>query len=143
MTLYCHMQTNLTKILTEVRILAKIDQQRRDEIAHVTGLGRAAWQVLIIAKSGGTVPQIARKLGLSRQSVQRVADGLVESGLAHYESNPDHQRSPLLPLTNAGESTLARLEQLAESYEPDFEETLEAEEIETTLHVLRALRASL
>jgi DNA-binding MarR family transcriptional regulator len=49
---------------------------------------------------------IARRLGITRQSVQRVADAIVAEGLATYEPNPDHQRSPLVILTGTGESVL-------------------------------------
>jgi DNA-binding MarR family transcriptional regulator len=49
---------------------------------------------------------IARRLGLTRQSVQRTADALVDEGLAAYEPNPDHQRSPLLILTDHGREVL-------------------------------------
>ena len=47
---------------------------------------------------------IARRLGLARQSVQRVADGH-----ATFEPNPDHQRSPLLILTSAGQAVLGTI----------------------------------
>ena len=49
---------------------------------------------------------IARRLGLARQSVQRVADAIVAEGHATFEPNPDHQRSPLLILTSDGQAVL-------------------------------------
>ncbi len=54
-----------------------------------------------------SVAMIARRLGLARQSVQRVADAIVVADdLATFEPNPDHQRSPLLTLTDAGQHAL-------------------------------------
>jgi DNA-binding MarR family transcriptional regulator len=41
--------------------------------------------------------------------VQRVADDLVDAGLAEWLANPDHQRSPKLGLTAAGRATLNRI----------------------------------
>lgn len=57
-----------------------------------------------------TGPDIARRLGLQRQSVQRVADELVADGLARYEDNPRHRRSRLLVATAAGKSALAAIQ---------------------------------
>jgi DNA-binding MarR family transcriptional regulator len=66
--------------------------------------------VLQAAGDRATVPDIARRLGLQRQSVQRVADELVADGLARYEDNPRHQRSRLLVTTAAGKSALAAIQ---------------------------------
>jgi DNA-binding MarR family transcriptional regulator len=57
-----------------------------------------------------TVAEIARRLRLARQSVQRVADLLAGEGLCSYEDNPRHRRAKLLGLTPKGRKTLARIE---------------------------------
>ena len=49
-----------------------------------------------------TVAGIARRMGMTRQGVQRVADLLVERGLAEYRPNPAHRRAKLLACTEAG-----------------------------------------
>lgn len=41
-------------------------------------------------------------MGITRQSVQRVADVLVEAGLAEYRPNPAHRRAKLLAPTEDG-----------------------------------------
>ncbi len=41
-------------------------------------------------------------MGLTRQSVQRIADLLVERGLAAYADNPAHRRAKLVTPTSAG-----------------------------------------
>jgi DNA-binding MarR family transcriptional regulator len=50
------------------------------------------------------------KLRLKRQSVQRVADLLVNDGLAVYEDNPHHRRAKLLQLTPEGHSAMSKIE---------------------------------
>jgi DNA-binding MarR family transcriptional regulator len=56
---------------------------------------QARWQVMWIAGSGHlTVPSIARRLGITRQSVQRVADELVAEGLASFQPNPTTAAHP-------------------------------------------------
>jgi DNA-binding MarR family transcriptional regulator len=55
------------------------------------------------------VAGIAREMGITRQSVQRIADILVERGLAEYRDNPAHQRAKLLTATGAGRASVQRI----------------------------------
>lgn len=71
----------------------------------------ARWQVLGgIWDEPRTVPQIARSMGLTRQSVQRVADALMKEELAVFLPNPDHKRSPRLRLTERGRVTIEAID---------------------------------
>ena len=71
------------------------------------GLTSSRWQVLgAIHNRPTTVPRLARRLGLTRQSVQRTTDHLVKDGLARLRSNPDHKRSSLVVLTDQGSRLL-------------------------------------
>ncbi|MFC8826515.1 MarR family winged helix-turn-helix transcriptional regulator [Streptomyces sp. NPDC057137] len=78
-----------------------------EELAAPAGLTAAWWQVL-----GAVLPQplsvsgIAREMGITRQSVQRIADLLVERGLAAYEPNPAHRRAKLLTPTEDGRAAI-------------------------------------
>lgn len=74
-----------------------------DAMAEPAGQTSARWQVLAaIEDEPATVAQIARNLGLARQSVQRVADLLVRDSAAVYEENPAHRRASLLRMTPKG-----------------------------------------
>jgi DNA-binding MarR family transcriptional regulator len=80
---------------------------------HVQGYGwtvgsRAVLQVLV---EGGaaTVPQIAARLDLARQNVQRHVDALVELGHVARRANPEHRRSVLIEPTPEGRSTFATM----------------------------------
>jgi DNA-binding MarR family transcriptional regulator len=55
------------------------------------------------------VAGIAREMGITRQSVQRIADLLVDRGLAEYRDNPAHRRAKLLVPTGAGRSAMQRI----------------------------------
>ncbi len=63
---------------------------------------------LVLTTLGGvldgpqTVAEIARFMGIRRQSVQRVANVLVARGLAEYRLNPAHKRAQLLACTDGG-----------------------------------------
>lgn len=52
---------------------------------------------------------IGRRMGMTRQGVQRVADLLVERGLAEYRPNPAHRRAKLLACTEAGYWAIRRI----------------------------------
>jgi len=81
-----------------------------DAMAAPTGQTSARWRVLAaIEDEPLTVPQVARAWWLSRQSVQRVADVLVDEGFAEYEENPGHRRSKLLRITPRGNSALQEI----------------------------------
>jgi DNA-binding MarR family transcriptional regulator len=82
-----------------------------DALARPAGQTSARWQVLAGAESGSmTVADIARMLGLARQSVQRVADALEADGLVASVDNPRHRRATLLALTADGRAALARIQ---------------------------------
>ncbi|MFI6106348.1 MarR family winged helix-turn-helix transcriptional regulator [Streptomyces sp. NPDC051310] len=77
------------------------------DVAQPSGLSAAQWQVLHAVGAGPqSVSGVARMLGTTRQSVQRLADLLVAQGLAVYRDNPAHRRARLLAATERGEAAL-------------------------------------
>lgn len=94
-------------LVADVYELAGLSRRTSEATAAEHGQTVARWHVLsVLSNQPQTVPAVARRLGLARQSVQRVADDLVEAALVERADNPDHQRSPKLGLTPAGRSTL-------------------------------------
>lgn len=79
-------------------------------LASEGGITAAWWQVLggVLDAPRG-VAAIAGRMGLSRQGVQRVADILVERGLAEYLPNPGHRRAKLVACTEAGYWAIRRI----------------------------------
>lgn len=74
-----------------------------EKLARPAGLTAARWQVLgAVLTEPLPVAGIARAMGITRQSVQRVADRLVTDGLAEYLPNPAHKRAQLVRPTPAG-----------------------------------------
>jgi DNA-binding MarR family transcriptional regulator len=81
-----------------------------ETMAKPAGLTAAWWQVLGAVLPGPLpVSGIAREMGLARQSVQRIADLLVDKGLAEYLPNPAHRRAKLFRPTEAGLAAIGRL----------------------------------
>jgi DNA-binding MarR family transcriptional regulator len=70
------------------------------QLAAAGGLTAARWQVLGgVLDEPRPVAEIGRLMGLTRQSVQRLANILVEEGFATWEPNPRHLRAKLLQPT--------------------------------------------
>jgi len=94
-------------VLTEViiatfRLNARLHEAAQT-LAAAGGMTSAWWQVLGgVLDEPRTVAEIGRRMGMTRQGVQRVADLLVDRGLAEYSANPAHQRAKLLACTEAG-----------------------------------------
>ncbi|MEU4731685.1 MarR family winged helix-turn-helix transcriptional regulator [Streptomyces sp. NPDC023588] len=81
-----------------------------EELARPAGLTAAWWQVLgAVLREPLPVAGIARAMGITRQSVQRIADLLVAKGLAEYAPNPAHRRAKLLRPTEEGRAAVARI----------------------------------
>ncbi len=81
-----------------------------EELARPVGLTAAWWQVLGAVLPGPrSVAQIARDMGITRQSVQRIADLLVDKGFAVYRDNPAHRRAKLVDVTDAGLEAVRRI----------------------------------
>jgi DNA-binding MarR family transcriptional regulator len=107
-------QTRAARIFTELllevfrlngRLLASGDRLTAD-----LGLTSARWQVLgAIEPAPATASQIARLMGLQRQSVQRLVDILVAEGIVERLPNPSHRRAKLFRVTASGRRILDTL----------------------------------
>jgi DNA-binding MarR family transcriptional regulator len=85
--------------------------QAADAMSDEFDLTGARWQVMkVVARQPLTASQIARRLGLQRQSVQRTVDSVREQGLVEVQPNVDHLRAGLIALSDEGRRILAALE---------------------------------
>lgn len=78
-----------------------------EKLASTAGQTHARRMVLQTATDGATVPDIARKLGLHRQGIQRITDELVAEGLGYYVDNPRHRLSKLFRVSEKGSAALS------------------------------------
>jgi DNA-binding MarR family transcriptional regulator len=113
-----------------------------DRLAAKEGLTAARWQVLgAVALAGRpmTVPQIARRMGLSRQAVQASVNRLASGGLVEPDTNPDHLRSPLVRITASGRAKFSALQKRQSAWINDLADGLTVSELATTARILREL----
>src|SRR4051794_15543916 len=128
----------LTRLVLELirpngRLLAAGDAMTRG-----LGLTSARWQVLgAVRLAGGPLPVawIARNMGLTRQAVQRVADGLAAEGFARFAPNP-HRWAKLVALTEKGEEALDRVSARQARWADGLAAGVDTPALEGTLTVL-------
>ena len=102
---------SLSWLVVQVMQLNGLLTAAGDALAAPAGQTSARWQVLAAVEEAPlSVAQIARAMNLTRQSVQRVADLLVEDGLTAYEDNPAHARAKLLRRTAKGRKALQTIQ---------------------------------
>jgi DNA-binding MarR family transcriptional regulator len=81
-----------------------------DTMTRDMELTGSRWQVLAtLVTRPLTVPQIARRLGVQRQSVQQIVEVLTRDGFVGFVANPDHARSRLVELTEPGARAARRI----------------------------------
>jgi DNA-binding MarR family transcriptional regulator len=111
-----------------------------EELARPAGLTAAWWQVLgAVLGEPLPVSGIARAMGITRQSVQRIADLLVERGLAEYRANPAHRRAKLLAPTAEGRAAVARVGPGHTAYADRLAEAFGAARLAEAVEVLEGL----
>jgi DNA-binding MarR family transcriptional regulator len=113
-----------------------------DLLAAEEGLTSARWQVLgaiALAERPLTVPQIARRMGLTRQSVHATVKRLVRDRLVELAANADHRRSQLVRLTEAGRAKYAAIDARQVSWVNRLAGGIGRTELETTGRVLAEL----
>jgi DNA-binding MarR family transcriptional regulator len=115
-----------------------------EHMARPAGLTAARWQVLgAVLREPLTVSGAARAMGLTRQSVQRLADALVADGMAEYVDNPRHRRARLLQPTRAGWDAIDVIRPLQHAFTHQVTEGMDADELRQTVALMDRLIAKL
>ena len=96
-----------TDLVLEVAWLGGMFTEAGERLALLADQSLARWVVLdAVSDAPATVAGIARRRRIARQAVQRVADLLVQDGLAAYIPNPGDRRAQLLELMPRGGEAL-------------------------------------
>jgi DNA-binding MarR family transcriptional regulator len=117
-----------------------------DVLSASEGLTSARWQVMgaiALAERPLTVPQIARRMGITRQSVHATVKRLVTDGLVELATNADHRRSQLVRLTELGQRRYAVLDRRQAEWVDRLARGIGRAELDTTARVLAKLSARL
>lgn len=134
------MTGDLALLVADIYEAAGALRRSGEAIAATEGQTQARWQLLsAVSQEALSVPRAARRLGVSRQGVQRVANALIEDGLAELRANPDHRASPLLALTPSGRQTLERITTRAQVATETLSAKITSADIATVRSLLRHL----
>ena len=126
-------------ILATFRLNARLMEAAQGLAAH-GGLTAAWWQVLGgVLDEPRSVADVGRIMGVSRQGVQRIADLLVDRGLAEYRPNPAHRRAKLLACTEAGYWAIRQIAVASHPWSNQLSKSVDVEDLGTTLATMRTL----
>jgi DNA-binding MarR family transcriptional regulator len=103
------------KLLSEAVVLVFSTNGRLlragDELAAPSGLTSSRWQLLGVVDHGpATQSEIARTMGLTRQSVRETATALEAAGMIALEQNPHHRTARRVVITQLGRRRLREVE---------------------------------
>ena len=130
-------------VLTTFRLNARV-LEAAQHLATAGGLTAAWWQVLGgVLDQPRTVAEISRRMGVTRQGVLRVADLLVERGLAEYRANPAHRRAQLLACTEAGYWAIRQITLLQRPWADRIGAEIGVAELRETLATMQRMVATL
>ena len=117
-----------------------------DALVSDLGLTSARWQVVgAIAMSPVPLPvaHIARNMGLTRQTVQKLVNDLERNGLVRFAPNPHHQRAQLVILTAGGEAAYAAARKRQAPWARALAKGLSTEELTRATEIMRLVRQRL
>lgn len=115
-----------------------------DALTQPSGQSSARWQVLAAVEDQPlTVAQIARRLGLTRQGVQRVADLLAREHLVSYHDNPAHRRAKLLHLQDQGKTVLHDIQQRQREWANRVSEVLDEQHLRQATAIVQTVQQAL
>ena len=114
-----------------------------DRLTVPLGLTSARWQVLGAIETEGrplTVAQIGRRMGLSRQAVQRIVNDLEPLGFVRLEDNPDHKRARLVALTPSCIETMRKLDGIQARWASELADGLSETTLKRTVKLMSEIR---
>jgi DNA-binding MarR family transcriptional regulator len=133
-----------TAIVLEVFRLNRLLIDAGDALTAPVGLTSARWQVLGIVEHGpAPVAEVARAMGLTRQTVQETANGLEAEGFIEFAPNPRHRRAKLLVMTPKGDAAMEVVRGRHASWANALSERHPAAALESSVTALSEIRTRL
>lgn len=137
-----HQGELLTDIILKIFHLNGALNAVGDQITAEFGLTSARWKVMgaiAVSQTMLCVPDIAIKMGLSRQAVQRLVNEMNQSKLVMYTDNPNHRRSKYIELTKHGQHIYKQVEHIQRPWAKGLSQQLAPQNLSATLSTLEQL----
>jgi DNA-binding MarR family transcriptional regulator len=133
-----------TEVVLEVFRINGLALEAGDALTEPLGLSSARWQVLgVVDHEPAPVANVARIMGLARQSVQQTADALERDGFIEYTENPHHRRAKLITMTPRGREALRKVEAHQAAWANQLAAKLDAKTLRAVAEGLRQVRQCL
>jgi len=133
-----------TNLVLEIFRINGVLLAEGDRLTAGLGLTSARWQIMgAISEEALPVPYIARKMGLTRQGVQKMANILIKEGLIELLENPHHKSSKILSLTAEGRRRMEEIGVIQAGWANETAAECSLEELGSALETLRKLRQSM
>lgn len=133
----------LTNLILETFRLNGAMLDAGNQLTKPFGLTSARWQVMGAIDLVGhsmTVAQIARRMGLSRQGVQRIVNELEKLGMLALEPNLDHKRASLVSMSEKGQKAIEQINAAQVTWINQLSEGLSEEQIKQASEILQSVR---
>lgn len=129
-----------THVIHDIRALSRVLTRQSSQQSGAQPISNAMMKVICCIMENGplSVPNIARRLGVGRQHIQRTVNAMMERDLASRKVNPDHQRSWLIELSALGK---VMADKNIASLEPS-RHGISADDLKTCHDVLKQLEQS-
>ncbi len=111
-----------------------------EELAAPVGLTATRWQVLgAVLKEPLTQSEIARRMGITRQSIRRTSLQLVDEGILHFIANPSNRKAMLLQPTKKGYAAVNKINPSHAAFAKQLEERLGKKQMLKILNAMNEL----
>ncbi len=134
------------ELIVEVFRLNGLLISTADKLVAKFGITGARWQVMgALVQTGGleTVSRLARDMGLTRQSVQRVVNEMAADGLLEFEENPHHKRSKLVRMSKRGEQVFSSALEIQLPWVKELSDGISQKQLTEAKRVLEMIRERL
>jgi DNA-binding MarR family transcriptional regulator len=135
----------LNELIAATRRLADMLRETAQRIHVDSDLSVAERAVLFELRRHGplTVPELARRRGVTRQSTQTTVNPLLARGVLRRAPNPAHRRSPLIELTPDGVVLIRKVMRREGDLLADLSRDLEVEELRQAREALERVAQAL
>lgn len=133
--------SKLTELILETFRLNGAIINAGDQLVKDLGLTSARWQVLgVITNESETVSGISRRMGISRQNVQKIANRLVKDGFIKFVENPNHLRAKLCVLTSFGKEIMEEVARRQAAWVNEISKNMDLEELTIAVSTMKQSR---
>lgn len=115
-----------------------------ERLTAPVGLTTTRWQVIgAVLQEPLTQSEIARRMGITRQSVRRTSLQLIAEGMLNSMPNPSNRKAMLLHPTEKGRALIKQINPQHAAFAKQLEETIGKEQLAKTLDTMTRLRNAL